>query len=123
MLIMIVTVGAQLLDNIYMTDVNISLPAIQKEFDVSGGNFQWLISAYTLTFGGFLLLAGVLSGRCGRKSMFCAGMLWLSLWTLVDGFAKSFVQLAIFRVLQGIGATMTVPSAVGIISAYFVKGE
>jgi MFS family permease len=120
---MTVTAGAQLLDNVYMTGVNISLPAIQKEFDISSANLQWLISAYTLTFGGFLLLAGVLSDRYGRKHMFCAGMLWVSIWTLADGFAKSFVQLAIFRALQGMGAAMTVPSAVGIISSYFVKED
>jgi MFS family permease len=55
--------------------------------------------------------------------MFCAGMLWVSVWTLADGFANSFVQLAIFRALQGVGAAMTVPSAVGIISSYFVKED
>lgn len=62
-LILLITCGSQLLDNVFMTGVNISLPAIQKEFDVKSGDLQWLISAYTLTFGGFLLLAGVLSDR------------------------------------------------------------
>jgi MFS family permease len=72
---MAVTAGAQLLGNVYMTGVNISLPAIQKEFKVINANLQWLVSAYTLTFGGFLLLAGVLSDRYGRKNVLCAGML------------------------------------------------
>ena len=62
-MILLVTCGSQLLDNIFMTAVNISLPAIQKEFDVKADDLQWLISAYTLTFGGFLLLSGVLSDR------------------------------------------------------------
>lgn len=62
-LILLTTCGSQLLDNVFMTGVNISLPAIQKEFNVPSGDLQWLISAYTLTFGGFLLLAGVLSDR------------------------------------------------------------
>ena len=62
-LILIVTCGSQFLDNVFMTSVNISLPAIQREWDVKAGDLQWLISAYTLTFGGFLLLAGVLSDR------------------------------------------------------------
>jgi hypothetical protein len=62
-IILLVTCGSQLLDNVFMTGVNISLPAIQKEFNVESGDLQWLISAYTLTFGGFLLLAGVLSDR------------------------------------------------------------
>jgi MFS family permease len=55
--------------------------------------------------------------------MFCAGMPWVSIWTLVDGFANSFVQLAIFHALQGMGVAMTVPSAVGIIGSYYVREE
>lgn len=61
--IMLVTGGSQFLDNVFMTSANIALPSIQKEFNVNSGNLQWMISAYTLTFGGFLLLAGVLSDR------------------------------------------------------------
>jgi len=57
--------------------------------------------------------------RYGRKTILCAGLAWLSLWTLVIGFGTSFIQLAIFRGLQGMGAAMTVPSAIGIISSYF----
>jgi MFS family permease len=48
---------------------------------------------------------------------------WVSVWSLADGFANSFVQLAIFRALQGMDAAMTVPSAVGIISSYYVREE
>ncbi|TGO79942.1 hypothetical protein BELL_0019g00300 [Botrytis elliptica] len=122
-LILLTTCGAQLMDNVFMTGVNISLPAIQKEFGAKASDLQWLISAYTLTFGGFLLLAGVLSDRFGRKLIFFIGMLWISIWTIANGFATSFIQLAIFRALQGIGAAMTVPSAVGIISSYFVAKD
>lgn len=61
--VMLVTGGSQFLDNVFMTSANIALPSIQKEFDVNDGNLQWMISAYTLTFGGFLLLSGVLSDR------------------------------------------------------------
>ncbi|KAH8677838.1 major facilitator superfamily transporter [Xylariales sp. PMI_506] len=121
--VLLCTCGAQLMDNVFMTGVNIALPAIQKDFDVPSNDLQWLISAYTLTFGGFLLLAGVLADRYGRKLIFCAGMAVLSIWTLADGFATSFIQLAIFRAIQGIGAAMTVPSAVGIISNYFVAQD
>jgi len=62
-MVLIITCGSQLLDNVFMTGVNISLPAIQREFQVESGNLQWLLSAYTLTFGGFMLLAGGLSGK------------------------------------------------------------
>ncbi|TVY89701.1 Drug resistance protein, partial [Lachnellula willkommii] len=121
--VLLVTCGSQLMDNIFMTAVNIALPTIQKEFDVPVGDLQWLISAYTLTFGGFLLLSGVLSDRYGRKTIFCLGMSWMSIWTLANGFGSSFIQLAVFRALQGIGAAMTVPSSVGIISSYFVAKD
>lgn len=122
-LVLLCTCGAQMMDNVFMTSVNIALPSIQKEFGVSSSDLQWLISAYTLTFGGFLLLAGVLSDRYGRKLIFCAGMALLSVWTLADGLAPNFISLAIFRAMQGIGAAMTVPSAVGIISNYFVAKD
>lgn len=122
-LVLICTCGAQMMDNVFMTSVNIALPAIQKEFDVGSSDLQWLISAYTLTFGGFLLVAGVLSDRYGRKLIFCSGMALLSLWTLADGFAPNFISLAIFRAMQGVGAAMTVPSAVGMISNYFVAKD
>ncbi|KZM27430.1 uncharacterized protein EKO05_0010716 [Ascochyta rabiei] len=122
-LILVITCGAQLMDNVFMTAVNLSLPEVQAEFNVSSGDLQWLLSAYTLTFGGFLLFSGVLSDRYGRRLIFSAGMFWLSIWTLANGFATSFIQIAIFRALQGIGAAMTVPSAIGIISSHFVASE
>lgn len=62
-LILLVTSGSQFLDNVFMTSANIALSSIQKDFEVSGTDLQWMISAYTLSFGGFLLLAGALSDR------------------------------------------------------------
>lgn len=62
-LILLVTSGSQFLDNVFMTSSNMALASIQEEFGVSTTNLQWMISAYTLTFGGFLLLAGALSDR------------------------------------------------------------
>ncbi|XRM40115.1 hypothetical protein ABZX51_003436 [Aspergillus tubingensis] len=118
-LILLVTSGSQFLDNVFMTSANVALSSIQENFDVSDTNLQWMISAYTLTFGGFLLLAGVLSDRYGRKLILCLGLSWLSLWTLAIGFGQSFIQLTVFRGLQGMGAALTVPSAIGIISSYF----
>ncbi|CAG8382818.1 unnamed protein product [Penicillium salamii] len=118
-LILLVTSGSQFLDNVFMTSANIALSSIQKDFEVSGTDLQWMISAYTLSFGGFLLLAGALSDRYGRKKILCLGLAWLSIWTLAIGFGQSFIQLTVFRGIQGIGAALTVPSAIGIISSYF----
>jgi hypothetical protein len=62
-MILLVTSGSQFLDNVFMTSSNMALASIQEEFGVSSTNLQWMISAYTLAFGGFLLLAGSLSDR------------------------------------------------------------
>ncbi|KAJ6006262.1 major facilitator superfamily-domain-containing protein [Penicillium sp. IBT 35674x] len=118
-MILLVTSGSQFLDNVFMTSSNMALASIQEEFGVSSTNLQWMISAYTLAFGGFLLLAGSLSDRYGRKMILCLGLFWLTIWTLAIGFGQSFIQLTIFRGIQGIGASLTVPSAIGIISSYF----
>ncbi|KAB2571461.1 Puromycin resistance protein pur8 [Lasiodiplodia theobromae] len=122
-LILAITCGSQLMDDMFITSGNMALPSVQTAFTVPTASLQWLVSAYVLTFGGFLLLSGVLADRHGRKRVFCAGMANLTVWTLANGFAGSFVQLAVFRALQGIGAAMTIPSAIGIISNYFVAQE
>jgi hypothetical protein len=62
-LLLLVTGGAMFMDNVFMTSTNISLAAIQEEFDVEASDLQWMISAYTLSFGGCLLLSGVMSDR------------------------------------------------------------
>jgi MFS family permease len=76
-MVLVITCGAQVIDNVFMTGINIFLPAIQQDFGVDSNVLQWLISAYTLKFGGFLLLAGVLSDSDGRKNVLCIGMAWL----------------------------------------------
>lgn len=93
---MVVAGGSQFLDNVFMTSANIALPSIQKEFGVTNGDLQWMISAYTLTFGGFLLLAGVLSDRyvymCGVGGM-CSNVLDIKLTDRIDMVASIFSVL------------------------------
>lgn len=69
-----------------------------------------------LCYSGFILM-GL---RYGRKNLLCIGLVWLSAWSIAIGFGNSFIEVAVFRGLQGMGAAMTVPSAIGIISSYFV---
>ncbi|KAJ3983673.1 major facilitator superfamily domain-containing protein [Lentinula detonsa] len=114
---------AQLVDNIWMTSINIAVPHIAEEFDLRDGSQSWLVSAYTLTFGGFLLLAGVLSDRLGRRAMFTAGMLWMMAASIACGVARTGVQCIVFRALQGLGAAASVPSAIGVLSNFFVGNE
>ncbi|KAK7461403.1 hypothetical protein VKT23_008581 [Stygiomarasmius scandens] len=132
---------AQLLDNTWMSAINIAVPKITEEFSLSGGkhvpwgNFivslsdawtgsqSWLLSAYTLTFGGFLLLSGVLSDRFGRRLLFSGGMLWMATFSIACGVSNNGVQCIIFRAMQGLGAASSVPSAIGVLSSYFTGNE
>ncbi|THU88060.1 MFS general substrate transporter [Dendrothele bispora CBS 962.96] len=114
---------AQLIDNIWMTSINIAVPRIAEEFELLEGSQSWLVSAYTLTFGGFLLLAGVLSDRFGRRYVFSLGMLWMTVFSIACGVSRTGVQCIIFRALQGLGAAASVPSAIGVLSNFFVGKE
>lgn len=114
---------AQFLDDFYLTTVEIALSSIQSDLGVATGILQWVISAYVLTFGGLLLLSGVCADMYGRKLVFCIGMANLTVWSLANGFAGSFIQLTVFRALQGIGAAMTILSALGIITNFFVEED
>lgn len=82
-----------------------------------------LDSIITLSFGGFLLLAGVLSDRLGRRSMFTGGMLWMMVFSIACGMSRTGVQCIIFRAMQGLGAAASVPSAIGVLSTFFVGNE
>ncbi|WVR05117.1 hypothetical protein IAU60_002129 [Kwoniella sp. DSM 27419] len=99
--------------------LNIGLPTIQKDLDMLDTDLQWIASAFSLTNGCFLLLAGRLADVHGRRLVFLTGLVWYALWTLVGGFMQNGVGLVVSRALAGIGAAMTTPSAVGIIAGNF----
>lgn len=98
-LILLVTSGSQFLDNVFMTSANVALSSIQENFDVSDTNLQWMISAYTLTFGGFLLLAGVLSDRyvpCPLETISFTKLtidFLIQVWSQVDPLSGSKLAL------------------------------
>jgi len=70
-----------------------------------------------------LLLAGVLSDRFGRRFIFCGGMVWMAIFSVAAGVSTSGVQCIIFRALQGMGAAASVPSAIGVLSNFFIGNE
>ncbi|THU88061.1 MFS general substrate transporter [Dendrothele bispora CBS 962.96] len=113
---------SHLFDNIWTTSINIAVPHISEEFGLQSSQ-SWLLAAYTLTFGGFLLLFGVMSDRFGRRYVFCFGMLWLTVFSIACGVSRTGVQCIIFRALQGLGAAASVPSSIGVLSNYFVGKE
>src|SRR5438874_5005976 len=104
------------------TIVNVALPSIQKDLHLSEGSLQWLVNAYTLVFGGFLLLGGRLGDLLGRKRVFLLGLVIFTGASLLDGLASSEAMLVGSRALQGLGAALISPAALSIISTTFEEG-
>jgi EmrB/QacA subfamily drug resistance transporter len=104
------------------TIVNVALPSIQKDLNLSEGNLQWIVNAYTLVFGGFLLLGGRAGDQLGRKRLFLIGLVIFTGASLLDGLASSEGMLIGARALQGLGAALISPAALSIISTTFAEG-
>src|SRR6187455_1983554 len=103
--------------------VNVALPSIQADLGFSQGNLQWVISAYALVFGGFLLLGGRSADLLGRRRVFMAGTFVFTLGSLLCGFAWSEESLIASRAFQGLGAAMITPAALSILVATFKEGR
>src|ERR671927_440083 len=91
------------------TVVNVALPSIQKDLDLSEANLQWIVNAYTLVFGGFLLLGGRAGDLLGRKRLFLIGLVIFTLASFLNGIAATSGMLIGFRALQGLGAALISP--------------
>src|SRR3954469_5892380 len=102
--------------------VNVALPSIQKALDFSSENLQWVVNAYTLTFGGFLLLGGRAADLFGRRRVFIAGLIVFSLASLAGGLAQSEAWLIVARAVQGLGAALLSPAALSIVTNTFTEG-
>jgi EmrB/QacA subfamily drug resistance transporter len=103
--------------------VNVALPSIQVDLGFSQQNLQWVISAYALVFGGFLLLGGRAADLLGRRRVFLAGLIVFTLASLFAGLAWSEASLISARALQGFGAAIITPAALSILSTTFVEGR
>jgi EmrB/QacA subfamily drug resistance transporter len=103
--------------------VNVALPSIQRDLGFSQENLQWVISAYALVFGGFLLLGGRLADIMGRRVVFIVGLAIFSVGSLLCGLAWSEGSLIGFRALQGLGAATITPSALSILTTTFTEGR
>jgi EmrB/QacA subfamily drug resistance transporter len=102
--------------------VNVALPSIGAHLHFSRDELTWVVNAYTLTFGGFLLLGGRLADRLGRRRMFMIGLVVFSLASLAGGFAQSEAWLIVARAIQGLGAAIVSPAALSIITTTFAEG-
>jgi EmrB/QacA subfamily drug resistance transporter len=114
---------AQLMVVLDATIVNVALPSIQHGLRLTPGNLQWVVNAYTLTFGGFLLLGGRLADLFGRRLLFFAGVTLFSAASLVNGLAASSGMLIASRAAQGIGAALVSPATLAIVNTTFPDGD
>ncbi len=102
--------------------VNIALPSIGHALHFSQTDLSWVVNAYTLTFGGFLLLGGRLADLIGRRRMFMLGLVVFSLASLAGGLAQSEAWLIAARAVQGLGGAIVSPAALSIITTTFAEG-
>lgn len=102
--------------------VNVALPTISRHLHFTPNNLQWVITAYTLTFGGFLLLGGRASDLFGRRKIFMSAVCLFSLLSLLCGLAQSETNIIITRACQGFAAAIMSPAALSIVLAEFKEG-
>jgi EmrB/QacA subfamily drug resistance transporter len=121
-LALVVIAAAQLMVVLDMSIVNIAMPRIQDALHFSGANLEWVVNAYTLAFGGLLLLGGRSGDLLGRRRIFIAGILLFSLASLAGGFATDQTWLLTARAIQGVGAAFAAPTALSLIAVTFPEG-
>jgi EmrB/QacA subfamily drug resistance transporter len=122
-LVLVLICLAQFMVILDATIVNVALPSIQKDLRLSEANLQWIVNAYTLVFGGFLLLGGRAGDLLGRKRLFLIGLVIFTGASLVNGLAANSGMLIGFRAVQGLGAALISPAALSIISTTFAEGK
>ena len=105
------------------TIVNVALPSIQTDLDLSTEQLQWIVNSYTLLFGGFLLLGGRAADLIGRRALFIAGLGVFSAASLANALANTGEVLIIARGVQGLGAALISPAALSILTTTFSEGE
>ncbi|MFI6658297.1 MFS transporter [Streptomyces sp. NPDC050523] len=116
---LVVIALAQLMVVLDMTIVNIALPSAQADLNMSDGNRQWVITAYTLAFGGLLLLGGRVADLVGRRKTFVIGLLGFAAASALGGAAGSSGMLFGARALQGVFAALLAPSALSLLATTF----
>ena len=122
-LALLVVCFAQFMVILDATIVNVALPSIQSDLNLSEGSLQWIVNAYTLVFGGFLLLGGRAGDLLGRKRLFLIGLVIFTGASLFDGLSNSEGMLIAARSLQGLGAALISPAALSIIATTFKEGS
>ena len=103
--------------------VNVALPSIGADLQFSQENLSWVVNAYVLVFGGFLLLGGRMADLLGRRRLFMVGLVLFALASLAGGLASNEAQLIIARAVQGLGAALLSPAALSLVTVLFQEGS
>jgi EmrB/QacA subfamily drug resistance transporter len=120
-LALLLVCAAQLMIVLDGTIVNVALPTIEQDLGFSRASLSWVVNAYLLTFGGFLLLGGRAGDIFGRRRVFMGGLALFTLASLLCGFANSQAALVAARALQGLGGAIIAPAALSIIVTTFTE--
>ncbi|HVX57969.1 MAG TPA: MFS transporter [Candidatus Saccharimonadales bacterium] len=121
--ILILLALAQFMVVLDVSIVNVALPAIQKAFAMSDTSLQWIVTMYSLTFGGFLLLGGRCADLFGRRKTFLIGTALFTLASLADGLAQSGGMIVAFRGIQGLAGAFMSPAALSIVLVTYREGH
>lgn len=112
---------AQLMVVLDATVVNVALPSIREDLNFSLDNLTWVVTAYSLAFGGLLLFGGRTGDLFGRRRMFMIGIAIFSVASLVGGFANGEAMLIIARAAQGVGGAIAAPTALALLATTFTE--
>jgi EmrB/QacA subfamily drug resistance transporter len=123
LLVLILCCLAQFMVVMDIAIVNVALPTIQAEFGMTQSSIQWVVIAYGLLLGGFLLLGGRVGDLLGRRRILLAGLALFTLASLIAGVANSAETLIAARGIQGFGAALLAPSALSILAMKFSEGN
>ncbi|MFZ0768257.1 MAG: MFS transporter, partial [Acidimicrobiales bacterium] len=121
-LALVVICCAQLMIVLDSTVVNVAIPTIHRALHFSSTNLEWLITAYSLTFGGLLLFGGRTGDLYGKRRMFMVGVAIFAVSSLLGGFAQNDVWLIVTRGMQGVGGAIAAPTALSLIATNFPEG-
>jgi EmrB/QacA subfamily drug resistance transporter len=122
-IVLALLLGVQFMVVLDIAIVNVALPSIQTDLGFSQENLQWVVSAYALFFGGFLLLGGRVADIAGRRRVFMVGLVIFTGASLLSGLAWSEGSLIGARALQGFGAALITPAALSILTTTFTEGK
>lgn len=122
-LVLLAVLGCQLMVVVDATIVNVALPDIQRALDFSPSSLSWVLNAYTLTFGGLLLLGARMGDIFGRRQTFLSGLALFVVASMIGGLAVDGTMLLVARAAQGVGAAVAAPAALALLMNRFPEGR